>query len=138
MKPSELDRTLRNALHCISALDDRLKLLERTSINRAPAGDRDMMRIVIAVSDTLGISAASIMAKGRTARVAWARQVSLWLCRTLLKRSGEDVARHFGCDASNVRHACCKLRGIMTQDSRDRNEADECREAAKQKLATKS
>ena len=136
MKPSELDRTLRNMLYSISALDDRLKVLERRGIEQAPSGDRDMGQIVLAVADTLGISPASIMAKGRSARVAWARQVSMWLCRTLLERSSEDVARHFGCDASNVRHACAKLRGIMVQDGRDRNEAHECRSSAHERLET--
>lgn len=117
------------------ALEARLAVLERTAIDRAPSGDRDMHIIVLAVADTIGISPASIMSKGRTQRVAWARQVSLWLCRTLLRRSSEDVARHFGCDSSNVRHACAKL--FSMPPGRDMDEADRCKEAAKQKLATR-
>ena len=138
MKPSALDRTLRNMMHSISALDDRLKLLERRGIEQAPAGDRDMGRVVLAVADTLGISPASIMGKGRSARVAWARQVSLWLCRTLLVRSSEDVARHFGCDASNVRHACAKVRDITPDKRGFLGDANNCRVAAIERLNTKT
>ena len=137
MKPSELIRGFKRVEARIEALEAGIAVLHRQAIERAPAGDRDMNRIVLAVADTLGISPQSIMSKGRSARVAWARQVSLWLCRTILKRSSYDTARHFGCDPSNVRHACAKLVAIMTQDSRDRNEADECRESAKLRIATR-
>ena len=137
MKPSDLLRTIIRIDQRIDALEARLAVLERRGIASAPQGDRDQGRVVLAVADTLGVSPAAIMAKGRSARIAWARQVSLWLCHALLKRSSYDTARHFGCDASNVRHACAKLRAIMTQDSRERHEADQCREAVKQKLATR-
>jgi chromosomal replication initiation ATPase DnaA len=137
MKPSELIRDMARAHRRIDALEARLHVLERRRIEAAPSGDRDQGRVVLAVADTLGVSPAAIMAKGRSARIAWARQVSLWICHDELGRSGKDVARHFACDHTNVYYACQKVVERLTMSSRDEREANECRTAAKQKLATR-
>jgi len=77
------------------------------------AGSRrlDLDEIKRAVSEHYGIEVAVINGKVRTARVAEARQVAMFLIRTMTDLSLVDIASSFGKDHGTVIHAVKKIRG---------------------------
>jgi len=70
----------------------------------------DLDEIKQAVSEHYGIEIAVINGKVRTARIAEARQVAMFLIRTMTDLSLVDIAASFGKDHGTVIHAVKKIR----------------------------
>ena len=61
--------------------------------------------IIDTVAATYRIGALVILSKNRTQRVAFCRQVAMYLCRKLTGNSFPVIGQHFGRDHSTVFHA---------------------------------
>ena len=89
-----------------------MELLERA---RVPAGPRrvkidDIQQVVC---QHYGISRADILSHRRTAKVVFARQIAMYLAKTLTLRSLPEIGRRFGGrDHTTVLHAVRKIEGL--------------------------
>lgn len=76
-------------------------------------------RVVRHIAAVRGIPVMAILGPSRSAEVAAARQVAMYLCHTLLSLTMTDVGRAFGRDRTTVAHACASV-----EDSRDNGAVD--------------
>jgi len=77
----------------------------------------DLTAIVHAVSKELGVPAQEITGRGRTAELARARQVSMFLARKILNLSFPAIAKAFGGkDHTTVIYACRKVESMEATD----------------------
>lgn len=64
-----------------------------------------------------GISQADILSQRRTAATVLARQVAMYLCKTLTVRSLPEIGRHFGNrDHTTVLHSVRKITGLVLRN----------------------
>ena len=69
------------------------------------------------VSEHLGISKEDILSTRRSADIAQARQISMYLCRTMTEKSLESIGDYFGGkDHSTVMHSIDKIKDRMETD----------------------
>jgi chromosomal replication initiator protein len=81
--------------------------------NTTPSVDK----IQRATTKEFGISMEEILSKRRTRAVARPRQVAMYLCKTLTKRSLPDIGRRFGGrDHTTVMHAVKRIENLREQD----------------------
>lgn len=85
-------------------------------------------RIVETVCEVFDVTAKDIKGKSRTAYLATARQIIMYLLRTELALPLEKVAREVNRnDHTTVLHACEKIEAMMKNDSRFKEKIDTCR-----------
>ena len=81
-----------------------------------PAGRALCAEIQAAACQHFGLSAEELLSPSRTARIAWPRQVAMYLARELTDESLPAIGRHFGGrDHTTVLHA---LRRTRPEDPR--------------------
>jgi chromosomal replication initiator protein len=69
-------------------------------------------------ADGFGVTSESLRGKRRTARIARARQVAMYLCRRYTHHTLLEIGRSFGHrDHSTVLHACGKVARLRVQDA---------------------
>jgi chromosomal replication initiator protein len=85
----------------------------------AGAAVRSIAAIQAAVGEHFGISREELLSPGRAARIAWPRQVAMYLARELTGDSLPEIGRRFGGrDHTTVLHACRRTAArIATDDS---------------------
>ena len=105
--------------------------------NRSGGGGRRPQDQIVAavragegiVAGAFGIAPAALRADRRGARrIAFARQVAMYLAHVTLGMRLSDVGRHFGRDRTTVGHACAKVEDCRDEERIDRIVA--CLEAA--------
>ncbi|MBN1424052.1 chromosomal replication initiator protein DnaA [Candidatus Fermentibacteria bacterium] len=70
--------------------------------------------IIRATASATGLQAGALTSKRRTMQIAQARQVAMYLTRSLTSLSTTDIGRYFGGrDHSTVIHACAQVRHLM-------------------------
>ncbi len=73
--------------------------------------------IQAAVCEHYGLSTVELLSAGRTARVAWPRQLAMYLARELTGESLPAIGRHFGGrDHTTVMHACRRAATRLADD----------------------
>lgn len=73
--------------------------------------------IIDLVSAEMDVSKDDIVSKKRSADIAWARQVAIYLCRELTDNSLARIGEHFGGrDHSTVLHSYDKVAGLIEED----------------------
>ncbi|MGI5819598.1 MAG: chromosomal replication initiator protein DnaA [Armatimonadota bacterium] len=73
--------------------------------------------IIDLVSAEMDVSRDDIVSKKRSADIAWARQVAIYLCRELTDNSLARIGEHFGGrDHSTVLHSYDKVAGLIEED----------------------
>jgi chromosomal replication initiator protein len=83
------------------------QLYGRTSGGRAAAGPPSVQRIQDLVAEVFGLTREELLSPTRTARVAWPRQVAMYLSREHTHETLPAIGAHFGGrDHSTVLHAC--------------------------------
>jgi chromosomal replication initiator protein len=93
---------------------------------RGPASVTD---IQAAVSRHFGISREELLSSTRTTRVAWPRQLAMYLARELTSESLPSIGRHFGGrDHTTVLHACRRANAKITDDSSARESVEKLRQ----------
>lgn len=105
LKPSQLERVLRDTLVKLSGLESRVAMLERGARAQAATFDHTLEGIVDRVGMVFGVTATRIMSKEKSAQVAMARMVAMHLGNQA-GRTRFEVARYFGkLDRKTVAHA---------------------------------
>jgi chromosomal replication initiator protein len=77
----------------------------------------DIQAIQQVVSDTFHIRLADLKSKRRTQRIAFCRQVAMYLCRKITGNSFPSIGEHFGRDHSTVIHAFNLIEQRVNNDS---------------------
>ena len=71
-----------------------------------------------ATCELFGISSDELLSSSRTARVAWPRQLAMYLTRELTGESLPAIGRHFGGrDHTTVMHACRRTSSRLADDA---------------------
>jgi chromosomal replication initiator protein len=92
----------------------------RAALARQP---RTITEIQAAACSHFGLSTTELVSSARSARVAWPRQLAMYLARELTDESLPAIGRHFGGrDHTTVMHACKRASARIASD-------DSCREA---------
>jgi len=89
---------------------------------RAGVAGRSVAEIQSATCELFGLSAEELLSSARTQRVAWPRQLAMYLSRELTSESLPAIGRHFGGrDHTTVMHACRRTstRIATDEDSRE-------------------
>ena len=82
-----------------------------------PAGAAPAAAILAAVCEFYGLTSEEICSAGRSARVAWPRQVAIHLTRELTDESLQEIGNAFGGRShATVVHACNRVRDRTAQD----------------------
>ncbi len=80
---------------------------------------RTVSEIQIATCKYFGLSNDELLSSGRAARIAWPRQVAMYLSRELTSESLPAIGRHFGGrDHTTVLHACRRASARISDDRR--------------------
>ncbi len=97
-------------------------------------GPRSIAEIQEAVGAHFGLSPEELLSSARTARIAWPRQVAMYLARELTSESLPAIGRHFGGrDHTTVLHAWRRTAERMVSDDRTREAVEElCRKLGSQ------
>jgi chromosomal replication initiator protein len=83
------------------------QLYGRASAGRSAAGPPSVQRIQDIVAEVFGLTRDELLSPTRTARVAWPRQVAMYLAREHTHETLPAIGAHFGGrDHSTVLHAC--------------------------------
>ncbi len=89
---------------------------------------RSIAEIKAAACEQFGISAEELISAGRTARLAWPRQVAMYLARELTQESLPAIGREFGGrDHTTVLHACKRTSERISENSSSRTAVEELR-----------
>jgi chromosomal replication initiator protein len=87
----------------------------------AAARTHTIADIQAAACEHFGVSAQELISSTRTARVAWPRQVAMYLARELTDESLPAIGREFGGrDHTTVLHACRRASARITRDDEAR------------------
>ncbi len=83
---------------------------------------RSLAEIQLAACEQFGITSDELLSTSRAARVAWPRQVAMYLARELTAESLPAIGRHFGGrDHTTVLHACKRTNERISTDARSRD-----------------
>lgn len=89
---------------------------------------RSIAEIKAAACEQFGISAEELISAGRTARLAWPRQVAMYLARELTQESLPAIGREFGGrDHTTVLHACKRTSARISENPSYRTAVEELR-----------
>lgn len=82
-----------------------------------PRGYPSIDRIQLVICEHFGLSRNDLRSACRERRIAYPRQIAMYLCRELTPKSLPDIARRFGKrDHSTAHHAYHKIRNKITSD----------------------
>lgn len=84
--------------------------------------------VVHVVSEYFGFQIEDITGRRRTEKLAWARQIAMFLCREFPNRSLTDVGNYFKRDHGTVMFACNKVVDRMSVYPNVREEMSRIRE----------
>jgi chromosomal replication initiator protein len=93
-------------------------------------GGHSVSDIQAAACEHFGLSAEELLSPSRTARIAWPRQVAMYLARELTTESLPAIGRHFGGrDHTTVLHAWRRTTARITDDESAREAVEKLRQA---------
>ena len=85
-------------------------------------GTRSVSEIQAAACEHFGLSSEELLSSARTARIAWPRQVAMYLARELTSESLPSIGRHFGGrDHTTVLHAWRRTTARIASDEASRD-----------------
>jgi chromosomal replication initiator protein len=98
-----------------------------------PSQPRSLTEIQAEACRHFGLSAEELLSPSRTVRIAWPRQVAMYLARELTDESLPAIGRHFGGrDHTTVMHACRRTEQKVLLDSTCRQTVDALRQQLQQ------
>ena len=113
-----IDITLENA---VDALKDM--------INKGTSEETNILKIQKGVADYFQISVDDLKSRKRSANIAFPRQIAMYLSRTLLNASFEQIGLEFGGkDHTTVMHSCEKIRNEVNINKEIYNSIEKIKE----------
>jgi chromosomal replication initiator protein len=110
--------------------DLALEVLESLYPRPRRSTAHSVSEIQAAVAEHFGITADELLSSSRSARVAWPRQVAMFLTRELTGQSLPAIGRDFGGrDHTTVMHACKRAATRMAADRQAHDAVDKLRRA---------
>jgi chromosomal replication initiator protein len=101
---------------------------------RGIATPRSLADIHAAACNHFGVSSEELLSPSRTTRIAWPRQVAMFLARELTTESLPSIGRHFGGrDHTTVMHACRRAEQRILEDAACREAVDTVRQSLRQR-----
>ncbi len=98
------------------------------SAHSARDGAGSISEIQAAVGKHFGITEQELLSSSRSARVAWPRQLAMYLARELTGESLPAIGRHFGGrDHTTVMHACRRASARIDDDAAVREAVEKLR-----------
>ncbi len=98
-------------------------------INKGTSEQTNILKVQKVVADHFQISVDDLKSKKRTANIAFARQIAMFLSRDLLKESFERIGLEFGGkDHSTVIHSVDKIEDEINNNSELRNTIEKIKE----------
>jgi len=92
---------------------------------RRRGSERSIAEIQTAVCEQFALSEDELLSASRAARVAWPRQVAMYVARELTRESLPTIGREFGGrDHTTVLHACRRTARRMSEDQAARRAVD--------------
>jgi chromosomal replication initiator protein len=89
-------------------------------------GPPTVQEIALATSERFGLTVEELLSSARTPRIAWPRQVAMYLARELTGHSLPTIGRHFGGrDHSTVLHACRRTAARIASEESSRKIVEE-------------
>jgi chromosomal replication initiator protein len=86
---------------------------------------RTVAEIQTATCELFGVSSQELLSSSRAARIAWPRQVAMYLSRELTGQSLLAIGEQFGGrDHTTVMHACRRASSRIGSDERSREAVD--------------
>ena len=96
---------------------------ELSEVEEKPISISDIERVV---SDHYKLKAALLRSKKRSKEIAHARHIAMYLARTLTSASLPQIGKDFGDrDHTSVLHACNKIKGLLEDDWRVKEEVEQ-------------
>jgi chromosomal replication initiator protein len=98
------------------------------SAGQAPGGAGSVEAIQAAVGSHFGVSAQELLSSSRSPRIAWPRQLAMYLARELTDESLPAIGRHFGGrDHTTVMYACRRAGARIDGDATVREAVEKLR-----------
>jgi chromosomal replication initiator protein len=85
----------------------------------------DVDSIIKAVADYYSLTEAQIKSKVRTSQIALARQIAMYLCRSILSTPYQEIGRQFGKDHTTVLANVSKIQSSLNTDASLKKAMDE-------------
>ena len=85
----------------------------------------DVDSIIKAVADYFSLTEAQIKSKVRTSQIALARQIAMYLCRSILSTPYQEIGRQFGKDHTTVLANVSKIQSSLNTDASLKKAMDE-------------
>ena len=119
--PDELIETLERALRAVVALpavaSPLVGLARRTLVEFGRLRNRDELTVIAEhVARSLHVNYEEILSRSRTQRLAYCRQIAMYVCRSLTGKSYPALGAHFGRDHTTVHYAVSLIARRMRED----------------------
>lgn len=117
----ELEGSYNNLLFAITTrkpagqitLEFTKDVFEADEKRRSKAGKIDVSSIIRTVADYYNMTEAQLKSKVRTSQIALARQIAMYLCRSILTTPYQEIGKQFGKDHSTVVSNVSKIQKNM-------------------------
>lgn len=118
------------------ALEEGKKLLQMLKISGVRLGDADDLdKIMVLVATEYGLTVPGMLKKKRSARLVEARQLAMWLCRTITAAPFEEIGQKFGGrNHGTVMHAMDSVNGYVATSARFKAKLERLHVAARTML----
>ena len=101
----------------------------KDTINRGTSEQANILKIQRVVADYFQISIDDLKSKKRSAVIAFPRQIAMYLSRTLLNESFEQIGLEFGGkDHTTVMHSCEKIKNEIRNNQEIYNSIEKIKE----------
>ncbi len=116
------------AVHDLTRVPVNLEMAQQALRNILPPPQAvNLDTIVEEASRFYGLTADKLIRGGRQKRIAHARAVAMYLCRTMTPSSFPEIGARFEKDHATVMYACRKIEGLVESDPAIRRECAEIR-----------
>lgn len=91
-------------------------VFEEDEVKKAKKGKVDIDLVIDSVSEYYSLTSAQLKSKVRTSQIALARQIAMYLARTLLNLPYQEIGKAFGKDHTTVLANVQKIGGLIKAD----------------------
>ncbi len=109
-------------------LDFTRAVFEEDETKKARSGKVDIDKIIDTVADYYSLTASQLKSKVKTSQIALARQIAMYLSRTMLNLTYQEIGREFSKDHTTVLANVQKIESQLKTDASLRKAVDELKQ----------